>query len=95
MNASEMLADARTALEHGANARACDLAWRAAAAAARIGDATMLEQVVDLAAALTAAGHKGAEQLGVYAEAALEDARRGTRPPSVFERLISRDKRPR
>ena len=95
MNAAEKLADARTALEHGAHALACDLVWRAAAAAARVGNKEVLEQAVELATALVAAGHKDSEQLRVYAEAALEDARKGTRPPSAFERLISRDRRPR
>ena len=95
MNAAEQLADARTAFEHGAHARASDLTWRAAAAAARVGNKEVLEQAVELATALAAAGHKDGEQLRVYAEVALEDARKGTRPPSAFERLMSRYKRPR
>jgi hypothetical protein len=94
VNATEKLADAQAALEHGAHPVACDLAWRAAAAAARVGNESVLAQVVELAGALVAARLDGAEQLRVYASAALEDARRGTRPPSAFERLISRDRRP-
>lgn len=89
MNAAEKLADARTAFEHGAEARALDLAWRAAASAARVNNQHVLADVVEFASAVP-----GAEQLRVYAEAALEDARKGTRPPSAFERLISRAKRP-
>jgi len=92
---AETLADAQTALEHGAHRRACDLAWRAAAAAARIGNESILAQAVELADALATAGYDDAGQLRVYAEAALEDAKRGTRPPSAFERLMSRDRRQR
>jgi hypothetical protein len=88
VSAAEQLAEARTALDHGAHKRACDLAWRAAASAARVGNAGVLEQVVELANTLPD------RQLRVYAEVALEDARKGTRPPSAFERLISRAKRP-
>ena len=90
MAAAEQLKDARTAFEHGAEERALDLAWRAASSAARVNNQGVLAEVVELAGAIP-----GAEQLRAYAEAALEDARRGTRPPSAFERLISRDKRPR
>jgi len=95
VNAAEKLADAQTALEHGAHAIACDLTWRAAAAGARVGNEGVLARAVELADALVAAGHDDAEQLRIYAEAALEDARNGTRRPSMFERLIARDKRPR
>lgn len=90
MSAAEELADARTALEHGAHGHAVDLAWRAASSAARVGNKDVLAAVVELANELP-----GAEQLRVYAEAALEDARKGTRPPSAFERLIGRDRRRR
>ena len=90
MNPADQLADARTAFERGAEARALDLAWRAASAAARVDNKDVLAEVVELAKTLP-----GAEQLRVYAEAALEDARKGTRPPSAFERLIKRDLRPR
>jgi hypothetical protein len=90
VGAAEQLADARTALEHGAQSRALDLAWRAASSAARVGNKEVLAQVVELASRLD-----DGEQLRVYAEVALEDARKGTRPPSAFERLISRAKRPR
>jgi hypothetical protein len=85
---AEKLADARTASEHGAQARALDLAWRAAASAARVNDEEVLAGVVDLTDALP-----DAEQLRVYAEAALEDARNGTRPPSTAERLFGIFKR--
>ena len=83
MDPAEKLADARTAFERGANAHALDVAWQAAASAARAGNQEVLTGVVELARALP-----DAEQLRVYAEAALEDARNGTRPPSAFERLI-------
>ena len=90
MAAAEQLREARTALEQGAEERGLDLAWRAASSAARVNNKDVLAGVVEFAGALP-----GGEQLLAYAEAALEDARRGTRPPSAFERLISRDKRPR
>ena len=90
MNPAEQLADARDAFEHAARARALDLAWRAAASAARLGNENVLAGVVEFAKALP-----DADQLRVYAEAALDDARRGTRPPSAFERLISRNQRRR
>ena len=90
MSAADQLADARTALEQGAHARALALAWRAAAAAARVGNQNVLGEAVELAKELP-----DAEQLRAYAQAALEDARNGTRPPSAFERLIKRDRRPR
>ena len=95
MNAAEHLAEARTAFEHGALARACDSAWRAASSAAQVGSEDTLQQVVELATALAATGRDDAEQLLRYSEACLEDARGGTRPPSAFERLIGRYKRPR
>jgi len=88
MKPAEKLADARTAFEHGAHARARDLAWRAAASAARVNDAEVLAGVVSLTEALP-----DSEQLRVYAEAALEDARNGTRPPSAAERLFGIFKR--
>lgn len=94
MKSAEYLADAQVAAANGAHAQACHLAWRAAAAAARNGDEEVLAQVVELAARLSTAGLADAEQLLRYSEAALEDARLGTRPPSAFERLIRRDKRP-
>jgi len=84
MRAAEHLAEARTAFEHGAHARACDSAWRAASAAARVGDVATLELAVELASALVTEGVEDSERLRVYAEAALEDAREGTRPPSAF-----------
>jgi hypothetical protein len=80
---AEKLAEARTALEHGAHARALDLAWRAAASAARADDQQVLAGIVELADGLP-----DAEQLRVYAKAALEDARNGTRPPSAAERIF-------
>ena len=88
MNAAEKLAEARTALEHDAHPRALDAAWRAASSAAQVGNAEILRQVVELARMI-----QGADQLRLYAEACLEDAERGTRPPSAFERLFSRDRR--
>lgn len=88
MSAAEDLADARTAFEHDAHARAFDLAWRAAATAAQAGDASTLEGVFAFSETLVAAGVEGAGQLRVYAEAALADAGAGTRPPSAFERLM-------
>ena len=89
MRAAEQLAEAQTAFANGALNYARNAAWRAAAAAAQIGDAETLERVVELTRKLDD------EQLRIYAEAALEDARKGTRPPSAFERLLKRDKRPR
>ena len=87
MSAADDLADGWTAVEHGALDYGRDCAWRAASAAAQVGDAKTLEGVVEIASKLDA------EQLRIYAQAALEDARAGTRPPSMFERLFTRDRR--
>lgn len=98
-DAAQNLADAREALACGALARAADHAWRAAAAAASIGDERSLEGLLDLVAELAQSTsgreHADAEQLGLYVREALKDAREGTRPPSAFERLLGRDRRPR
>lgn len=95
VHAADYLADAQVASANGAHAYACGLAWRAASAAARNGNEAVLAQVVELASALRAAGLDDAEQLLSYSEACLEDARNGTRRPSMFERLIARQKPPR
>jgi hypothetical protein len=92
-DAERLLAEAQEALAVGAHARAVDAGWRAAAAAAQIGDEAVLEQLVDLAAKLAAGETKDTEQLRVYAEASLQDAKAGTRPPSMFERLLGRGRR--
>jgi len=95
LDAERELAAARDALAAEALDRARDRAWRAAASAAQIGDVTALEEVVEIVAALAAAKVEGIEQLQAYAKACLEDARAGTRPPSMFERLMSRGRRSR
>jgi hypothetical protein len=95
VNAAEYLDEAQTAFEHGALERARNSAWRAAAGAAQTGNIALLEQVVTLTRALAASDVDEGEQLRIYAEACLEDAKAGTRPPSAFERLITRDRRPR
>jgi hypothetical protein len=93
-DADRNLAAAHEALAAGALDRARDAAWRAASAAARIGDQDALQEVVEIASMLIERGAPEADQLHVYAEACLEDAKAGTRPPSMFERLMSRVNRP-
>jgi hypothetical protein len=93
LDADRELEGAREALACGAYARAADHAWTAAAAAASIGDKEALAELAGVVEAL--ADHDDVEQLRLYVTAALEDARRGTRPPSAFERLMKRDQRPR
>jgi hypothetical protein len=93
LDAEREIAAAREALAAGALDRARDGAWRAAAAAAQIGDAAALEEVVEIVSALAAANADDVEQLQSYAEACLEDARNDTRPPSMWERLLGRDRR--
>ena len=92
-DADRELADARAAFGAGAFTRAGESAWRAAA-----GDDQALEDVLALAGSLverTAGGDRDeAERLRRYAEACLEDARRGTRRPSAFERLMGWTQRP-
>jgi phage shock protein A len=95
LDAERELAAAREALAAEALDRARDAAWRAAASAAQIGDAAALEEVVEIVSALAASKVDGVEQLQTYAKACLEDARAGTRPPSMFERLMSRGRRSR
>jgi hypothetical protein len=75
--------------------RTRDAAWRAAAAAAQVGDAEKLERLAVITGQLVQRGVEDAEQLRVYTDACLEGARKGTRPPSWFERLLSRDRRSR
>ncbi len=97
-DADRDLTDAREALAAGALAHAGVSAWRAAAAAASIGDEQALEDVLALAETLverTAGGDRDeAERLRRYAEACLEDAQQGTRRPSAFERLMGWTQRP-
>jgi hypothetical protein len=92
-DADKELAAAREALARRSYARAADHVWTASAAAASIGDKQALAELLELVASL--AEHDDVEQLRLYVAAALEDARRGTRPPSAFERLFNRDQRPR
>jgi hypothetical protein len=94
-DADRELADAREALAVGALDHARDAAWRAAAAAAQIGDEEALQEVVELASTLAERNVPEVEQLQTYAGACLEDAKAGTRPQSMFERLLSRDWRSR
>jgi hypothetical protein len=93
VDAERELADAREAIAREAYARAADHVWTGAAAAASIGDEDALASL--LALIDTLAAHEDVEQLRLYITAALDDAKRGTRPPSMFERLIKRDLRPR
>jgi hypothetical protein len=95
IEAEKHLAQAREALAADAPAHAVDCAWRAAAAAAQIGDEKILREVIEIASALAAAGADDTEQLSRYAAACLEDAQAGTRPPSAFERLFARGRRRR
>jgi hypothetical protein len=96
VDAERHLAEAREALARNAFAIASREAWSAASAAARIGDEAALQEVVDIASTLLAAGGADdAEQLRVYAAACLEEAQHGTRRPSAFERLIQRERRRR
>ena len=95
LDAERELADARDAIAAGAFDRARDAAWRAAASAAQIGDTAALEEVVEIVSALKASKVDDVEQLQTYAEACLEDAKAGTRPPSMWERLLSRERRSR
>jgi len=95
LDADRELANAREAMAAGAFDRARDAAWRAASAAAQIGDEGALEEVVAIASTLAENDVGEADQLRIYAQASLEDAREGTRPPSMFERLLGRDRRRR
>jgi hypothetical protein len=90
IDAERATAEAREALAAGAFDRASDAAWRAASAAAQIGDDEMLEEVVAIASLLGDHGVEDARQLLIYAEASLEDARADSRPLSMFERLLAR-----
>jgi hypothetical protein len=92
-DADRELAEARAALARGDHSGAAGHIWTGAAAAASIGDGGALEELLSLADTLVPRGE--AEQLQAFLRAALEDARRGTRPPSAFERLMRLDRRPR
>jgi len=98
-DAERELADAREALACGALRLAADHAWAGAAAAASIGDEDSLTALLGLVGALAemtiGRDHDGAEQLRVYVTEALESSKRGTRPQSAYERLITRERRPR
>jgi hypothetical protein len=94
VDADRELTNSREAVAAGAYGHARDAAWRAAAAAAQIGDEQALEEVVEIVCGLAATG-VDVDELRIYAEACLEDARAGTRPPSMFERLLDRGRRPR
>lgn len=95
LDAEREIAAAHEALAAGAFDRARDASWRAAAAAAQIGDAPALEEVVEIVSALAASGVDDVNQLQTYAEACLEDARNDTRPPSMWDRLLGRGRRSR
>jgi hypothetical protein len=92
----ELLA-AREALACNAVERAASHLWSAAATAASLGDRDGLAVLLGLAAKLeqqtTGGDREEAERLRVYLAQCLDDARRGTRPPSAFERLFRRDRR--
>jgi deazaflavin-dependent oxidoreductase (nitroreductase family) len=95
-DADRELAAARRALARGAVEPAVRHAWLGAAAAATVGDEGALSALLDLAGRLvpltTGREHDDAERLTIYVGQCLDDARRGTRPPSAFERLLSRDR---
>ena len=93
LDAERELADAREAIACRAYARAADHVWTGAAAAASIGDEDALASLLALIDALSA--HEDVAQLRLYVTEALEEARRGTRPPSMFERMMRGDQRPR
>jgi hypothetical protein len=93
IDAERALVESREAMAVEAFDRARDAAWRAAAAAAQIGDVGALEEVAGIVSSLAAAGADDVEQLQTYTEACLRDARAGTRPPSMFERLMGRPRR--
>jgi hypothetical protein len=92
-DADRALEEARDALAVDALDRARDATWRAASAAAQIGDEQALEEAVAIASELVERKLPDADRLRVYAEACLEDARNDTRPKSWFERLMKRDLR--
>lgn len=95
LDADRALAEAREALAVDALDRTSSAVWRAASAAAQIGDEEALGAAVELASKLAERGVADAEQLRTYAKACLEDAQEGTRPASAFERLLGRDRRRR
>jgi hypothetical protein len=91
------LAEAREALALGDVGTATGAAWRSASSAAQTGDAEALATLAEFVATIeeraTGRQRDEAAQLRVYVEACLEDARKGKRPPSAFERLLGRDRR--
>jgi hypothetical protein len=93
------LAEAHEALALGDVGKATGVVWRAASSAAQAGDAETLATLVDVVAEIEQrAGGRDrdeAAQLHVYVEACLDDARKGKRPPSAWERLLGRDRRVR
>jgi hypothetical protein len=92
------VAEAHEALALGDVGKATGAVWRAASSAAQGGDEETLAALVDVAATIEqraeGRGREEAAQLQVYVSACLEDAREGKRPPSAFERLLGRDRRP-
>ena len=94
-DAERTLEETEELLAAGLLERTRDAAWRASAAAAQVGDAEKLERLAVISGQLVEQGVDDAEQLRIYTEACLEDARKGTRPPSWFERLLSREWRSR
>ncbi len=91
------LAEAHEALALGDVGTATGAAWRSTSSAAQTGDAEALATLVEFVATIeeraTGRQRDQAAQLRVYVEACLEDARKGVRPPSAFERLLGRDRR--
>jgi hypothetical protein len=85
-------------LRRGDLKRASQEAWAAAATAASIGGEEVLQalQAVALELEEKTSGREREEagRLRLYLLNSLDDARRGTRPGSAFERLLGRAKRP-
>jgi hypothetical protein len=92
-DAERTLAETQELFAAGLLERTRDSAWRAAAAAAQVGDAEKLEQLAAIVGHLVEQDVPETDQLQVYVDACLEGARKGTRPPSWFERLLNRDRR--
>ena len=96
-DAAREQAAANEALAVGALGEALGAAYRAAAAAAQLGDEETLEALAEVVSTLeqrtTGHAHEHVEQLRVYLDACREDAREGTRPQNALERLFRLDRR--
>jgi hypothetical protein len=92
--ARRRLGDVREALACHDVRRAGQEAWAAAAIAASVEDVETLQALLDLASVLeqqtSGRERKEAERLSLYVSHSLRDALNGTRPKSVFERMIRR-----